>query len=138
MYTIQLTDPEIFPTPEVLKTTLGGSYPAYERLTGRFQEYGLDHTWNYYKDGKAWLCKVIYKKKTVFWLSAWDGYFKTTFYFTEKTAPGIDSLEIQKSIKNNFHNAPHIGKLIPLTMEFGDSDLVEDFYRIVAYKKSLK
>jgi ABC-type Fe3+ transport system substrate-binding protein len=56
MDAIKLTDPEIFPTPEVLKVTLGGSYQAYEKLAARFQEYGLDYSWNYYKDGKAWLC----------------------------------------------------------------------------------
>ncbi|PKP08994.1 MAG: hypothetical protein CVU09_13085 [Bacteroidetes bacterium HGW-Bacteroidetes-4] len=49
------------------------------------QEVNLPETpwqvqWRYYNDGKAWLCKVSYKKKTVFWLSVWEAYFKVAFY----------------------------------------------------------
>ena len=50
--------------------------------------------WRYYNDGKAWLCKVVNKKKTVFWLSIWEHYFKTSFYFTEKHLESIDALNI--------------------------------------------
>ncbi len=87
--------------------------------------------------GRPGCVKVTYKKKTVFWLSAWDGYFKTTFYFTEKTAPGIDNLELLPSIRDDFKNTLHIGKLIPLTIEFRDAEMAEDFYKIVAYNKVL-
>lgn len=52
-------------------------------------------------DGKAWLCKVVFKKKTGFWLSVWDGFFKAGFYFVERHCPGIHELEIDDSIINS-------------------------------------
>jgi hypothetical protein len=61
---------------------MAASYPAYQAL---MQEVNLPETpwqvqWRYYNDGKAWLCKVSYKKKTVFWLSVWEACFKVAFY----------------------------------------------------------
>ena len=72
--------------------------------------------WNYYKDGNAWLCKVCLKKKTVFWLSVWDKYFRTGFYFSEKYRSGVMELDIGDDLKENFSQAKPIGKLIPLAI----------------------
>jgi hypothetical protein len=84
METMVLKQPSISPTKKVLENALGKSYAAYEELVNTITGDGLTSQWKYYNDGKAWLCKVQYKNKTVFWLSVWDRYFKMGFYFTEK------------------------------------------------------
>jgi hypothetical protein len=119
METMLLKDSQILPTSEVLAEALGDSYPIFDELmkTVQGQDYGLTTDWNYYKDGKAWLAKSIYKKKTVFWLSVWDGYFKTAFYFTEKNCNGIFEMDIEESIKKEFIAQKPIGKLLPLVIE---------------------
>lgn len=140
METLLLKDPDIFPTNEVLKNTLVASYPVYEEfmkiITG--ETYGLVPQWNYYKDGKAWLCKVCFKKKTVFWLSVWDEFFKTGFYFTEKNSAAISGLDIAESIKESFSQNKHIGKLIPLGIRMSSKEQITDLLIIIEYKKSLK
>lgn len=135
-----LNEPGIFPVEEVLKELLGGSYPVYAELMNIIAEpaWGLVPEWHYYKDGKAWLCKVVHKKKTIFWLSVWDKYFKTTFYFTEKNSPGISGLDIDEELKGNFTQSKHIGKLIPLTVKVNRKEQLQDVLRIVEYKKNLK
>lgn len=140
METILLKDKQVFPDDKVLKTALGESYAAYYELikTVTADEFGLSPQWNYYNDGKAWLCKVGYKKKTVFWLSVWEGYFKTAFYFTESNCDAIEGLEIAPEIKQSFRSATHIGKLIPLVISVRSSDQLPDLLTIIAYKKSLK
>lgn len=140
METIQLKDPDIAPSEEVLKNVLGESYPVYEKLMGILtgNEYGLEPVWNYYKDGKAWLCKVIYRKKTVFWLSVWEKYFKTAFYFTEKTAAGIRALEINEGIKEDFSSMEPVGKLLPLVIHMKQEEQIHDLLMVVDYKKKLK
>jgi len=140
METPSLKNPDIFPTSEVLKNALEVSYPAFEKLMEIIasESYGLVPQWNYYKDGKAWLCKVTFKKKTVFWLSVWDGFFRTGFYFTEKNSAGITGLEIAESIKENFSRNKHIGKLIPLGIQINSKDQIADILKIIEYKKSLK
>jgi hypothetical protein len=140
METIQLKDPQILPSSEVLSEVLGVSYPVFDELIKVTTDpaIGLVFDWHYYNDGKAWLCKVVFKKKTVFWLSAWDGYFKTTFYFTEKNCAGIFEMDIDETIKKEFSDDKPIGKLLPLTIEMKQIEQLPDLLKIIGYKKGLK
>ena len=140
MKTIQLKDPNTPPSDEVLANVLGDSYAAFDELMKTVAEppYELLAGWNYYKDGKAWLCKVQFKKKTVFWLSVWDHYFKTAFYFTEKTKPGVMELDINESIKTDFNQKELTGKLIPLVIDLTGKEQINDVLTLVEYKKKLK
>jgi hypothetical protein len=135
-----LREQNIVPTKEVLENVLGESYPVYVELIEEISnpEFGLLPEWRYYKDGNAWLCKVCYKKKTVFWLSVWDKYFRIVFYFTEKTCTGINELDIKENIKEEFIHAKHIGKLIPLIIRMKKMDQIDDAIKIISYKKKLK
>jgi hypothetical protein len=135
-----LKDENIFPGEKVLKATLGNSYPAFSALQAAINEpvNGLSLEWRYYNEGKAWLGKVTAKKKTVLWLSAWNGFFKTTFYFTEKTGMGVIDLDIDPSLKNDFNAAKPIGKLIPLTLNIRGSEQINDLHKIIQYKQELK
>ena len=84
------------------------------------------------------LCKVVYKKKTVFWLSILKKYIKTTFYFTDKTRQGALELAINENVKQNFEQRTTIGKLIPLVLEIDTVAQLEDLKVIIKYKKGLK
>ncbi len=84
------------------------------------------------------MCKVVYKKKTVFWLSIWDKFFKIAFYFTEKNCAGIAELNIDEKIKEEFSQRKVIGKLLPLAINMSRKEQIEDAITIVLFKKSLK
>lgn len=140
METQLLRDQEIFPSEAVLKQTLGSSYSAFEGLMKAVSDtgYGIVPQWNYYKDGRAWLCKACYKKKTVFWLSVWDKFFKTSFFFTEKNCRGIGDLDIDNGLKENFNCSKPVGKLIPFVISINSEEQLMDVLKIIDYKKSLK
>lgn len=138
---MQLRDPEIFPSEMELKRVLGE--PVYsvlasflETITGR--EYGIEIEWRYYNDGKAWLAKVVHKNKTILWLSVWDGYFKTSFYFTEKHQEAIAALDISEEKKDEFAAMKPIGKLIPMTLNVSEQEQLDELLTVVRFKKSLK
>ena len=138
--TILLRDSETYPTDEVLEMALGKDiFPVYEELikiiTG--VEYDLKPEWNFYKDGKSWLCKVTSKKKTVFWLSVWENHFKTGFYFNGNTRSGIFSLKINQEIIQHFEEAKTVGKLFPLVLEIDNKNQLEDLKELIKYKKSV-
>lgn len=136
-----LRDAEITPTMDVLKNVVVKDiFSVYEKIykTITSSEFELNPEWNFYKDGKAWLCKVSYKKKTVFWLSVWDTGIKTGFYFTEKTRSGVMELAINDEIKQRFEEAELIGKLIPLTLVIENEATLEDLKMLIYYKKALK
>lgn len=140
METPALKDPAISPKKEILENALGKSYTAYKELMNIIEgtAFGLTPKWNYYNDGKAWLCKVQYKKKTVFWISVCDKHFKLCFYFTEKNCKGVFALGIQSSIKKEFKEHKPIGKLLPLVLSVTKKDQLQDALKIVQYKMSLK
>jgi hypothetical protein len=135
-----LKDEHVYPTAEILQKVLGKSFEAFRELTDTILKppYELDLVWNYYKDGKAWLCKVVFKKKTIFWLSVWDGFFKTGFYFTEKNGAGIKELEIDPKLLDEFIAAKPIGKLIPLSICMKNTGQLDDLFKLAKYKKGVK
>lgn len=136
-----LRDAAITPTMDVLENITGKEiFSIYKKLhtTITGAEFELSPEWNYYNDGKAWLCKVSYRKKTIFWLSVWDTGIKTSFYFTKKTRQGVLELAISDEIKQRFTKATLIGKLIPLSMTILKEEHLSDLRKIIHYKKTLK
>jgi len=137
---ILLREKEIEPTNEVLENVLGKElFKLYQELIKIFtDEFSLEPQWQFYKDGNAWLCKVVHKKKTILWLSIWENYIKTGFYFTEKTGIGVLELDIDNKIKEVFEVANPIGKLIPLIIDINQQKQIEDLKEVIKYKKGLK
>lgn len=136
-----LRDADIFPLDKILEEALGKNIhnvllSFLEAVTNK--EYGLVIEWRYYNDGKAWLGKAIYKKKTIFWLSAWEGFFKTSVFFTEKHLEAIAELAISETIKDEFAKAKTIGKLIPMIFDVNEENQLDDLLTVVQCKKSLK
>jgi hypothetical protein len=136
-----LRDPLIYPSVEVLENALGcAAYEAFNSFmhTITSADYGLTYEWRYYSDGKSWLCKISHKKKTVMWLSVWNGFFKISFYFTEKNLCEIETLGIADNIKEEFCKAKPIGKLIPMLFVVNNKQELLDVLTVAAFKMSLK
>lgn len=138
--TILLSNSEIYPTDEVLEKVLGKNiFRVYEALIKIITsvEFELKPEWNFYKDGKSWLCKVTSKKKTIFWLSVWENYITTGFYFNAKNRSGIFSLKINPKIIQQFEEAKPIGKLFPLVLDIDNTGQFDDLIEIIRYKKTV-
>jgi hypothetical protein len=135
-----LRDPEIFPSKEVLKDILGNVYDVLEALEDRVTQgdIGLALDWHYYKDGKSWLGKVCHKKKTVCWLSVWEGCFKTTFFFLERHLEGIAALDISEQIKEEFCRTKSVGKLLPMLININSHEQLTDLLKVIEFKKKAK
>lgn len=117
-----LRDPKLFPSDQVLKGALGAALYSImesfiETITGE-EDSAVE--WRYYNDGKSWLGKVVYRKKTVLWLSV------------------IAALDISGTIKENFCKARPVGRLIPMIIDVNDKEQLNDVLTIVRFKKKLK
>ena len=135
-----LRDAEIAPTEDVIQEALGKEmFDVYCTLIKIISdEFALSYLWHYYNDGKAWLCKVMINKKTVFWLSVWEKNIKASFYFTQKTSPAIFDLPIYNITKERFNHSKPIGKLIPFIFDIENAEQLNELRIIINYKKSLK
>lgn len=138
--TMLLREKETEPTNEVLEKVLGNElFMIYREILNIFSdEFSLEPQWRFYKDGNAWLCKVVDKKKTILWLSVWENYIKTGFYFTEKTGTGVLDLDIDNKIKEVFKVAKPIGKLLPLILDIKQPEQLKDLKELVRYKKGIR
>jgi hypothetical protein len=135
-----LNDRNEYPGEDVLAKYLGKAKPAWDAfvalMTADLGEGALE--WRYYNDGKAWLCKVVHKKRTVCWVSMWDKFFKTAFYFTAKNDAEIEALPIPEDLKARYHAHRPIGKLKPLVVEVRSRKSLDPVSALVKYKSGLK
>ena len=138
MEPLVLKDKDLFPESEVLNNVLGDTFQAYQELNERFATLDILPEWRYYNDGKAWMCKLNFKKKNMGWLHVYNGHFKITFYFTEKHLEAIANLEISEAIKEEFYQTKATGKLLPMTFNITDTSCLKDVLTTLQFKKSLK
>jgi hypothetical protein len=133
-----LTDPMVKPENNVLEAALGKNYKLYTEFANKINQLNLILEWNYYNDGKSWLCKILCKKKNVCWLSVWNTGFKLTFYFTEKTIEGIYELDIDNEIKDAAKNMKPVGKFHPVIILIKNKKLINIGIKLLEYKMSIK
>jgi hypothetical protein len=136
--TIQMRDETIIPDQSVLAGILGDSFPAYQALIDLFDENQLSHEWRYYKDGKAWLCKVQKKDKTIVWMSAWKGCAHATIYFPEKIMESVYALDISVERRQKICDTKNTGKSKACTFEITSTGVLEDFNILMQFKIKLK
>jgi len=132
--TIELTDESSFPDEGVLKKVLGRSFNAYLELLKLFTDNELTYEWRYYKDGKAWLCKVQKKKRTIVWMSAWKGYMQATVYFPLRFLEDISKLKITEDSKNKILKTKNVGKSKPCIFEIRNKKAIKDLEKIMNFK----
>jgi len=135
---IQLKDPDIYPDENVLREILGNVYEAYTKLMELFDANDMTHEWRYYKDGKAWLCKVQKKKRTIVWMSVWTDLMKPTIYFPEKYLAEVYSLDISENIKQKIIETKNVGKSKPCIFEVRDETILIDFEKVMQLKIKCK
>ncbi|MDX9789522.1 MAG: DUF3788 family protein [Candidatus Kapaibacterium sp.] len=135
---IELRDQDKYPDEELLSTILKESFSAYKNLLRLFDKYDLNYQWRYYHDGKAWLCKVQKKKKTIVWMSAWNGFMQASIYISEKYVDKLYELNISNDLKEKFRNTKNVGKSLPCTFNIIDNEILIDFEIVMNYKLMCK
>ena len=138
MENLLLLDPMVDPNNDILKEALGKRYKIYQKFIEKIYEQKLILEWNYYKDQKSWLCKILQKKKNICWISIWNTGFKLTFYFTEATLEGVYELAINTEIKKAAKAMKPVGKLRPLILLIENNEILDDGLKILEYKMKLK
>ena len=99
-----LGDPDVYPTDAVLASHLGRAKAAFDALFDRnhSEHPDFEESWKYYNDGKSWLLKVSKKKKTLFWLSVGEGFFRATFYLGSKAEDAVLGSSLPDELKEQY------------------------------------
>lgn len=124
-------DKDIAPDNGRIAAVLGEQFSLYEELVSRMPQITI--SWNYYNDGKAWLGKLLFKKKNLGWVMIYEGFFKVTFYVTEKVVPELEKLKLPDHLISSLHE--HSGKLIPLIIAPEDSQDIDTVLQLIDFKR---
>jgi len=135
---IKLTDESVYPDENILKSVLGRSYGAYTDLLNLYEERGLSLEWRYYKDGKAWLCKVHRKKKIIVWMSVWKGYVQAAIYVPVRILDDLLSLKVTEETKSRIIGTKNVGKTKPCIFDIRNKKSIKDFETVMEFKISAK
>jgi len=131
---IELGDESVYPDDAILRGVLGRSYRACCALLELFEQLGMVHEWRYYRDGKAWLCKVQKKKRTIIWMSAWKGFMKATIYVPERLMNGVYALPISETLKEQIRATKNVGKSKPCIFEIRNQKILRDLRTVAKFK----
>ncbi len=131
---IELRDEHVYPDEEVLRAVLGASYRVYSLVLDRYAKNAMTHEWRYYRDGKAWLCKVQNKKRTIVWMSVRKGYLRATIYFPWKHLERLHALDLDPELMRDFRSAEVAGKSIPCVFAIRNRRILEDLEKVVRLK----
>lgn len=136
--TVELKDENIYPDNKVIKSILDESYTYYLKLLEMFKNYDFEPEWRYYRDGKAWLCKVKRKNRTIIWMSAWKGYMQVTIYFPEKYFQSVYELDICEDSKMKIRSTKNVGKSKPCIFELRNDCILNDIEKTINLKIQCK
>jgi hypothetical protein len=133
MEKLVLSDPSIFPDNELIFRIIGTNKVHWQKLMGKVHEVYPDavEQWNYYKDGKNWLFRMIRKKKTLFWIGVLEETFRITFYFGDKGEPLIEKSSLPLQMKQAFNTSKRFGQFRGLSIRVGQDEDIENALKLV-------
>jgi len=101
---ILLSNPDVFPSSEILSKVLGEKIDLYDKALEKIKIEIPESNpeWNYYKDGKSWLLKVLHSKKTLCWIFVYEKGLKTTFYINGKYEEYIIESNLPEELKKEY------------------------------------
>jgi hypothetical protein len=137
---LMLTNSLIHPTDEIIFSYIGEKKEYWKAIMIYMAEMyiGSAGEWNFYNDGKRWLFKMVYRKKTIFWAAILKDSFRVTFYLGNKAEPVIDESELPVSVKEEFKTAKRYGLIRPVTFLVNSHDDYENILKMIEIKIKLK
>lgn len=96
------TDKAVMPDDKLLAEALGVSYKYLTDIkryvSGNFP--GTVEEWKYYGAKYGWTLKTFLKKRNLFFISAYDKYFRVSFVFGDKAVSAAEQSDLPKEIMN--------------------------------------
>jgi hypothetical protein len=135
-----LTDKQIYPTDELIFSIIGDKKIFWQTIMNHMSNNFRDSLgqWNFYNDGKRWLFKMVYKKKTIFWAGIITDTFRITFYLGNKAEAIIENSDLPQGIKEEFKTAKKYGLIRPVTFIVNDQTTVDNVLKMISIKSKIK
>ena len=146
---LQLRNPAIAPTGELLEIILGSSYAAYEAFQDALPGLDIEQKWQWYTPHKAWFArgqhfwttpKGTRKEKTLYWLQVFDGRFDVAVWFKEKNRAEILTADVSEKTKRLIRDAETMSNVptFPVVFDITAAEPLADVFTLIDCKKRLE
>ena len=124
------------PTEKDLSEKLAFTYKYWEEIKKSLSdEYGdLVEEWKYYGLKYGWTLKLFYKKRNLFFFSAYENYFLIGFIFGEKAVSAIKKSDLPKSIIEELMRAKKYVEGRGLRIEVKKRSDIKNIIKLVGFK----
>ena len=146
---LRLRDPDVTPTSEALKRTLGGSYAAYETFQDYLPCLDIEQEWQWYTPHKAWFARGQHfwttprgtkKEKNLYWLHVYEGFFSVAVWFKEKNRAEVLNADVSDITKQLIRDSNTYGKVptFPVVFDIITAEPLADIYTLLDCKKRME
>ena len=131
-------DESFQPDDESLIEILGETGKYWQAIKKHLKDkYGdFNEEWKFYYKKTGWILQITQKKRTLFWLKPYEGYFSITFWFGDKAVAMVEKSDLPEDIINTLRNAKkyQIGRSIQIYVK--SSEDVENVKKLIEIKVS--
>ena len=101
------SDKTVIPDEARFADALGNSYELYDKIrTFIGNNYGnITPVWKFYGPKSGWVLKILLKKKNLFFMIPYNGYFRVAFTLGEKAFDRILVSDLPDNIKEQWKEA---------------------------------
>ncbi|HSP86782.1 MAG TPA: DUF3788 family protein [Ignavibacteriaceae bacterium] len=136
MSTNIFTDKTIKPDDKKLLEALGKLYNLKEEL---FKSIGKEYNpvveeWKYYGQKIGWTLKLFYKKRNLFFLTAYEKYFLVSFVFGDKAISVIEKSNLPEKIISELQSAKKYAEGRGLRIEVKNKNDIKNILKLVDIK----
>ena len=130
------TTKETMPDEEMVKEKLGANYAHLVNLRQFIDdEIGVTtREWKFYGKKHGWNLKTFLKKRNLFFIIIYDGYFRIGFVFGEKAVISVLESGIDPSLKKELEEARKYAEGRGLAIRVDNADRLEDIKELVKIK----
>lgn len=104
MEPLLLAQIERFPDDDLLRKALGATFAGYAAVRDALAVKGCRIEWRYYRDGRAWMGKLLKGQRNLGWVHVYPGFFTITCYFSPKHRDAVLAAPLPESLKLLFRN----------------------------------
>lgn len=124
------------PNDQMLSGVLGGTSQILEEIKKHLKSvYGeLIHEWRFYGKNYGWQLKTLRKKRNLFFIIPYDGYFTQGFVFGDKTVSAIEASDLPNDIKETLRNAKKYAEGRGFSIDVRSSEKIEIIKKLIEIK----
>ena len=130
------TSKETTPSEEMVMEKLGVNYAHLENLR-QFLDHEIGITtreWKFYGKKLGWTLKTFLKKRNLFFISIYDGYFRIGFVFGDKAVKRVLESDIDPSLKTELEEARKYAEGRGIAIRVDNAECLDDVKEMVRIK----